>query len=44
MDWHRYLGPIFFKDKLGIRELEDWYEHDDICQALAWWIDRGEKG
>lgn len=24
MDWHEYLGPIFFRDKQCIREIEYW--------------------
>lgn len=43
MDWHDYLGPIFFKDKSCLREIEDWYENQLICDALDWFQKRGNK-
>lgn len=42
MSWHPYCGPMFYKDKALNREIEDWYENTLICDALGWFIDRGE--
>lgn len=42
-DWHDYLGPIFFKDKMCLREIEDWYNNELICDALDWFQKRGNK-
>lgn len=43
MDWHEYLGPIFFKDKQCFREIEYWYNNPLICDALDWFQKRGNK-
>lgn len=40
MDWHNYLGPLFFRDRLLTRELEFWYEDPYICEALDWFLER----
>jgi len=42
MYWHSYCGPIFYKDRLMLREIEEWYENKLICDALDWFIGRGE--
>ena len=41
MEWHRYLGPIFFKDRAGEREVTFWWENEEICEALDWFQNRG---
>jgi hypothetical protein len=43
MEWHSYCGPIFFRDRLCNRELLDWHENRLICNALDWFVSRGEK-
>lgn len=43
MDWHMYLGPIFFRDKMCTREIEEWYNDESICEALDWFQKRGNK-
>ena len=43
MDWHSYLGPTFYKDRAAMRELEEWYEDDNIVSALTWFVERGNK-
>ena len=43
MDWHNYLGPLFYKDRGATREIELWYEDDMICEALDWFVRRGRK-
>lgn len=43
MDWHYWLGPIFYKDKNCLREIEDWYNNVLICDALDWFQKRGYK-
>lgn len=43
MDGHDYLGPIFFKDKMCLREIEDWYNNELICDALTWFQKGGNK-
>lgn len=43
MDWSIYVGPIFFRDRMCQREIEDWYENPLICDALDWFQKRGNK-
>ena len=43
MDWHDYLGSIFFKDNNCTREIVDWYDNPLICDALDWFQKRGNK-
>lgn len=43
MSWHRYCGPMFFLDRYENREIVDWYEDKLICDALNWFLDRGQK-
>lgn len=42
MEWHRYFGPSFFRDRACVREIETWYEHPEICAALEWFQARGK--
>lgn len=42
MDWHHYCGPTFYYDKVGNREIKTWWENSLICDALDWFIKRGE--
>lgn len=42
MEWHRYFGPSFFRDRACMREIEDWYEQPLICAALDWFVGRGK--
>lgn len=43
MAWHHYCGPTFYKDKLETREIENWYDDENICWALDWFCKRGKK-
>lgn len=43
MEWHSYLGPTFFHDRMYSREVKDWWENDLIMDALDWFIQRGNK-
>lgn len=43
MEWHRYCGPFFFKDKACNREFVDWHEYPLVVDALNWFIDRGNR-
>lgn len=38
-----YLGPAFFRDRAGQREIEDWYDDPLIVQACDWFYGRGER-
>lgn len=40
--WHRYLGPLFYRDADCDREIEHWHESDPIVDALGWFVGRGE--
>lgn len=42
VEWHRYLGPAFFRDRKCTREIEQWYEQPEICEALEWFQARGK--
>lgn len=42
MEWHRYLGPSFFRDRECRREIQQWYENAEICAALGWFQQRGK--
>lgn len=42
MEWHRYFGPSFWRDRLCTREIENWYEQQEICAALDWFTARGK--
>lgn len=43
MEWHRYCGPQFFKDRAGERLVDEWWENPLICNAVDWFVGRGEK-
>ncbi len=43
MEWHSYLGPTLFYDRQLHREIENWFEDSQICEAVRWFQDRGEK-
>ena len=43
MEWHHYSGPMFFKDKANIREIENWYDFPLLVKAQDWFIKRGKK-
>ena len=43
MDWHSYCGPTFYKDKWMSRMIDDWWDDPVICNALDWFVDRGNK-
>lgn len=43
MEWHRYFGPSFWRDRRCTREIEDWYERPEICDALEWFQQRGKR-
>lgn len=43
MEWHRYCGPTFFKNKNCTKEVVEWYENPLICEALDWFCKRGHR-
>lgn len=43
MEWHNYVGPIFFRDRDMEREIVDWWEDPIICRAVDWFVARGKK-
>ncbi len=43
MEWHSYLGPSFYYDRIRNRMIEEWWEDKKICEALIWFQNRGEK-
>ncbi len=43
MEWHHYLGPVFYLDRYLMREIEDWYKDALLCRAVEWFVERGEK-
>lgn len=43
MEWHSYLGPMFFLDKAAEREIIDWWKYPRIVEALTWFCNRGHK-
>lgn len=43
IEWHSYLGPTFFWDKMARREIENWWDQPLINDALQWFIDRGGR-
>jgi len=43
MDWHRYLGPTFYSDRAGNRYIDEWWENPEICEALDWFQNRGNR-
>lgn len=44
LEFHSYLGPAFFRDRAGRREIEEWYTDQTLCDAFDWWMRRGKKG
>lgn len=43
MSWHPYCGPTIFKDKHETRWIENWYEDEQIVDAVNWFVNRGKK-
>lgn len=43
MAWHNYCGPTFYHDRAEKREIENWWEDEEICTALDWFQERGNK-
>ncbi len=43
MDWHKWCGPTFYRDRDLYREIEEWWNDTAICKALEWFQKRGEK-
>ncbi len=43
MEWHSYLGPTIYRDRACSRQIDDWYDDVLICEALTWFVNRGEK-
>lgn len=42
MEFHSFTGPYFFRDHACTREIEDWFEDQEIVDALDWFINRGK--
>lgn len=43
MNWHHFCGPALYQDRAECREINDWYDHPLIVQAVDWFIMRGER-
>lgn len=43
MEWHRFLGPTLFHDRNRHREIENWFEDQQICDAVQWFQNRGNR-
>ena len=43
MEWHGYLGPSFYHDRIRNRMIEEWWEDKQICEALIWFRTRRES-
>lgn len=43
MERHNYLGPAFYRDRNRTRMIDDWWEDPQICTALTWFQERGNK-
>jgi len=43
LEWHHYCGPVVYLDRAMNRELENWLEDPLICDAIDWFVGRGEK-
>ena len=43
MEWHRYCGPTLYHDRNMRREIDDWWEDQQICDAVEWFQNRGNK-
>jgi len=41
MLWHNVIGPAFFLDQACNREIINWFEDKQICDALNWFCQRG---
>jgi hypothetical protein len=37
MEWHSYLGPIFFHDKDTQKPFPDWYEYPRVVALFEKW-------
>lgn len=47
MEFHEQLGPIFYRDRLGRREIQlpKLNDFTDLAMhAFDWWMERGKKG
>lgn len=42
VEFHSFTGPYFFRDRACAREIEDWFEDQEIVDALDWFINRGK--
>ena len=43
MEFHSYAGPVFYKDKLGARMIENWWDNELLIKACDWFVARGKK-
>tara|TARA_B100000929_G_scaffold290599_1_gene284848 strand:+ start:23185 stop:23394 length:210 start_codon:yes stop_codon:yes gene_type:complete len=41
MTWHRYCGPEFFHDKNCMLVYSNWWDDEQIVEALEWFQKRG---
>lgn len=43
MDWHNFCGPTFYRDKRSLRQIDNWWDDELICEALEWFQNRGNR-
>ena len=43
MEFHRYCGPTFYRDRATTRDIPEWYDNPLICKALDWFVARGHR-
>lgn len=44
LDWHDYLGPTFYRDRTGNREILISCVDMTFYDAFDWWYTRGKRG
>lgn len=44
LEWHDYLGPTFFRDRAGNREIVLCATDMTYYDAFNWWHSRGKRG
>lgn len=44
LEWHDYLGPTFYRDRAGNRQLDINDVTGPQFEAFDWWHSRGKRG
>jgi len=43
MIWHSYLGPEIYRDRNCYKPMYDWWEDQQIIDAVGWFEGRGYR-